>query len=154
VPEAERSRISEVLLRILNGSLFEMYKQARAQAGLPPPPTDEAAQQFMTQSVLALSDSMFYPAPVILQLSDFKQVQASVFQVARAPGQKLVYLGAVLLIIGVFTMLYIRERRLWIWLQAVPEGTRVSMALSTTRRTLDTDTEFDRLQKAVLKDPS
>jgi cytochrome c biogenesis protein len=97
---------------------------------------------------------MFYPAPVILQLSDFKQVQASVFQVARAPGQKLVYLGAVLLIIGVFTMLYIRERRLWIWLQAVPEGTRVSMALSTTRRTLDTDTEFDRLQKAVLKDPS
>jgi cytochrome c biogenesis protein len=38
-------------------------------------------------------------------------VQASVFQVARAPGKKLVYLGAVLLIIGVFAMLYIRERR-------------------------------------------
>jgi len=26
------------------------------------------------------------------------------------------------------------------------------MALSTTRRTLDTDTEFDRLQQAVLRD--
>jgi len=152
VPESDRSRISEVLLRILNGSLFELHKMVREQAGLAAPGTDEAAQRFMTQSVLALSDSMFYPAPVILQLSDFKQVQASVFQVARAPGQKLVYLGAVLLIVGVFTMLYIRERRMWIWLQAVPEGTRVTMALSTTRRTLDTDTEFDRLQQAVLRD--
>jgi cytochrome c biogenesis protein len=47
-------------------------------------------------------------------------VQASVFQVARAPGKTLVYLGAVLLIVGVFTMLYIRERRLWIWLEARP----------------------------------
>nr|WP_316644548.1 cytochrome c biogenesis protein ResB [uncultured Roseateles sp.] len=152
VPESDRSRISEVLLRILNGSLFELHKMVREQAGLAAPGTDEAAQRFMTQSVLALSDSMFYPAPVILQLSDFKQVQASVFQVARAPGQKLVYLGAVLLIVGVFTMLYIRERRMWIWLQAVPEGTHVTMALSTTRRTLDTDTEFDRLQQAVLRD--
>ena len=69
----------------------------------------------MTQAVLSLSDSFFYPAPMVLELADFKQVQASVFQVARAPGKTLVYLGAVLLIVGVFAMLYIRERRLWIW---------------------------------------
>jgi hypothetical protein len=70
----------------------------------------------MTQAVLSLSDANFYPAPVLFQLADFKQVQASVFQVARAPGKNLVYLGAVLLIVGVFAMLYIRERRLWVWL--------------------------------------
>jgi cytochrome c biogenesis protein len=72
----------------------------------------------MTQAVLSLSDSFLYPAPLVFQLADFKQVQASVFQVARAPGKNLVYLGAVLLIVGVFMMLYVRERRLWIWLQA------------------------------------
>ncbi len=47
----------------------------------------------MTQAVLSLSDSYFYPAPVLFQLADFTQVQASVFQVARAPGKTLVYLG-------------------------------------------------------------
>ena len=47
---------------------------------------DEKAAAFMTQAVLSISDSFFYPAPVLLQLTDFKQVQASVFQVARAPG--------------------------------------------------------------------
>jgi cytochrome c biogenesis protein len=71
----------------------------------------------MTQMVVALSDAQIYPAPVVLALKDFTQVQASVFEVARAPGKNIVYLGCALLIIGVFAMLYIRDRRLWVWLQ-------------------------------------
>lgn len=179
VPEADRPRISEVLLRVLNGCLFELNQLARENAGLKPLPTDEPARLFMSQAVIALSDSFFYPAPVMLQLADFKQVQASVFQVARAPGKTLVYLGAVLLILGVFAMLYVRERRLWIWLSPVSSAldgpsldgtnqsaapqTRVLMALSTPRRTLDVDAEFDAIrsellgttaQAAIVGDPS
>ncbi|HOB95420.1 MAG TPA: cytochrome c biogenesis protein ResB [Aquabacterium sp.] len=154
VPEADRSRISEVLLRILNGSLFELAQLSREAAGQPPMKTDEATSRFMTQAVLSLSDAAFYPAPVMLQLTGFNQVQASVFQMARAPGKTLVYLGAVLLIIGVFAMLYIRERRLWIWLQpADGGGTKLQAALSTTRRTLDVDAEFDQLRGALLALP-
>ena len=51
-----------------------------------------------------------------MMMTDFKQVQASVFQVARAPGKNIVYLGCLLLIVGIFAMLYVRERRLWVWL--------------------------------------
>jgi cytochrome c biogenesis protein len=58
------------------------------------------------------------------------------------------------LIIGVFAMLYIRERRLWIWVQADETGgTKLQAALSTTRRTLDVDAEFDRLKAALLAPP-
>jgi cytochrome c biogenesis protein len=153
VPAPDRQRISEVLLRILNGGLFELLNLTREDAGLPDLTPDEKTQAFMTQSVLSLSDSFFYPAPVLFELTDFKQVQASVFQVARAPGKKLVYLGAILLIVGVFAMLYIRERRLWVWLApADAGGTRISTALSTTRRTLDADAEFDQLKARILKD--
>ena len=154
VPEADRTRISEVLLRILNGSLFELAQLSREAAGLPPLKPDETTSRFMTQAVLSLSDAAFYPAPVMVQLAGFDQVQASVFQMARAPGKKLVYLGAVLLIIGVFAMLYIRERRLWVWLApADGGGTKLQAALSTTRRTLDVDAEFDRLRTALLAAP-
>ncbi len=153
VPEAERARISEVLLRILNGSLFELLNLTRENAGLEPMPGDEKAAAFMTQAVLSISDSFFYPAPVLLQLTDFKQVQASVFQVARAPGKTLVYAGAVFLIIGVFAMLYIRERRLWVWIAPDGEGTKLTTALSTTRRTLDADAEFEQLKAAILQPP-
>jgi cytochrome c biogenesis protein len=102
--------------------------------------------------VFSLSDSSFYPAPVLLQLTDFQQVQASVFQVARAPGKLLVYAGAVLLIVGVFAMLYVRERRLWVWLADAdtPGTTRLQLAMSTPRRTLDIDAEFDTLRQDLL----
>lgn len=157
VPETERERISEVLLRVLNGGLFELNNLARSrsgQAALQPGPEAEA---FMTGAVLSLSDSYLYPAPMIFELTDFTQVQASVFQVARAPGKTLVYLGAVLLILGVFMMLYVRERRLWIWLQADPDDatrTRITTALSTTRRTLDADAEFDAIRRQLLQEPA
>ncbi|MCY7315588.1 MAG: cytochrome c biogenesis protein ResB [Rubrivivax sp.] len=157
VPEGERLRVSEVLLRILNGSLFELLNLTREQAGLQPLKPGPEAERFMTQAVTSLSDSYFYPAPLIFQLSDFTQVQASVFQVARAPGKTLVYLGCGALILGIFMMLYVRDRRLWVWLQAAPgtsDGvtTRISTALSSTRRTLDGDAEFDRLKSALLKE--
>lgn len=156
VPESDRQRVSEVLLRILNGSLFELNQLARERAGLKPAATDAATQAFMTQAVMSLSDSLYYPSPMLLQLQDFEQVQASVFQVARAPGQKLVYLGALLLIIGVFAMLYVKERRLWIWIapSADTASSQVRMAMSSTRESPDNATLFAQLKVALLKDPT
>ncbi|MCA0328239.1 MAG: cytochrome c biogenesis protein ResB, partial [Proteobacteria bacterium] len=154
VPAAERERAAEVLLRILNGSLFELNALAREAKGKKPLAEDEAGRRFMTQAVLALSDVGLYPAPVTFELKDFNQVQASVFQVARAPGQNVVYLGCLLLILGVFAMLYIRERRLWVWLAPQAGGAHAMMALSTNRKTLDTDQEFEQLQRKLLNPPS
>lgn len=152
VPEAERLRVSEVLLRILNGTLFELLNLTRERAGLKPLAPGPEAERFMSAAVTSLSDSYFYPAPLVFQLADFTQVQASVFQVARAPGRTLVYAGCVALILGVFMMLYVRDRRLWVWLQADGDGnTRISTALSSTRRTLDGDTEFEKLKAQLLK---
>jgi cytochrome c biogenesis protein len=156
VPESERPRVSEVLLRILNGSLFELHQIARERAGLKRADVGAQTQAFMTQAVLSLSDSLYYPAPMLLQLEGFEQVQASVFQVARAPGQKLVYLGAVLLIVGVFAMLYIKERRLWVWIapSTDPASSQVRMAMSSTRESPDNATLFAQLKAAVLKEMS
>jgi cytochrome c biogenesis protein len=53
-------------------------------------------------------------------------------------------------------MLYIRERRLWVWLAPQPHGenesgSRAVMALSANRQTLDTAREFARLRDLLLK---
>jgi len=149
VPDAERSRAGEMLIRILNGVLFELDAVAREQARAKPLPQDKV-QGFMSQSVLALSDAPLYSAPMALVLKDFTQVQASVFQVARAPGKTVVYLGCALLILGVFAMLYVRERRLWIWLTPAAAGSSALMALSSNRKAMDTDREFEELKVRLL----
>ncbi|GAB2466114.1 cytochrome c biogenesis protein ResB [Comamonas humi] len=151
VPEAERSKAGEVLVRILNGVLFELAQMSREQAGKPPLPQDDATQRFMTQAVLSLSDIQLYPEPMVFELADFQQVQASVFQVARAPGKNVVYLGCLLLILGVFGMLYVRERRVWVWISPGASGGAVAkMALSSNRKLLDTDREFEQLAQQLI----
>ena len=150
VPEAEREKAGAVLVRILNGVLFELLQSAQTQAGLPPLEPSEKTQSYMTQAVLALSDVQFYPAPMAFGLTNFTQVQASVFQVARAPGKNVVYLGCAFLILGVFAMLYVRERRVWVWLSQGDSHTEASMALSTNRKTMDGDREFDHLKAKLI----
>jgi cytochrome c biogenesis protein len=158
VPDTERGRAGEVLIRILNGSLFELAQLARADAGLKPLAQDDTARSYMAQAVLALSDANHYPAPMAFELKDFTQVQASVFQVARAPGKNIVYLGCAFLILGIFAMLYIRERRVWVWL--APNGdmpgsqrsSHATMALSTNRKTMDGDKEFEMLKTKLLQE--
>ena len=175
VPEAERKRAGEVLVRLLNGVLYELIQIDRERAGLKPLPADEKTVAYTAQTILALSDAPFYPAPMVFTLKDFTQVQASVFQVSRAPGKTVVYLGCALLILGIFAMLYIRERRVWIWLTATEGGVRADgggeaegagtasgaapgckaiMALSTNRKTLDSDREFEHLRSILLGDTS
>lgn len=152
VPEAERARAGEVLVRILHGALFELAELSRKAAGQPPLVRDERSQAWLTQAVLALSDAFAYPAPMAFSLKDFKQVQASVFQVTRSPGRYIVYLGCTLLILGVFAMLYVRERRLWVWLSPAGTGSQARMALSSNRKLLDVDREFERLRERLLGD--
>ena len=100
----------------------------------------------------AMADAFFYEAPVLLQLKGFEQVKASVFQVTRSPGKNVVYLGCLLLVLGVFAMLYVRERRLWVWVRPAEDGqSHALMAMSAQRRSLDFDKEFDRLKENLVR---
>lgn len=153
VPEGEREKAADVLMKIINSSMWELWQLARAQDGQPAPAVDAASSQWLQTAINSLSDSFFYGAPVYLQLADFQQVQASVFQLTRAPGKNIVYLGSLLLVLGVFSMFYVRERRWWLWVRPqsgdAASGAHVLTAMSTTRRTLDFDREYERLKQDV-----
>ena len=142
-------------MKILNGSLWELWQAAREKDGLPAMKPDEQNGRFLRMATDAIADSFFYGAPVILQLRGFDEVKASVFQVTRSPGKKVVYLGCLLLVLGVFAMLYVRERRLWIWFRAGEGGgSHALMAMSTQRRNLDFDREYERMKDKLAGKPA
>ncbi len=151
VPAGEQGKAADIFMKILNGSVWELWQVAREKAGLAPVPADDKHGRYLELALNALADTGFYHAPVYLQLSGFDEVKASVFQVTRSPGKKVVYIGCLFLVLGVFSMLYIRERRLWVWLRTQEDGmTHAMMAMSTQRKTLDFEQEFEAL-KAKLK---
>ncbi|MDN5842451.1 MAG: cytochrome c biogenesis protein ResB [Alcaligenaceae bacterium] len=152
-PEAEREKILNFAVPMIQLSLVGLRDLMHQRAGEPPVPhtgpEGERADQWMRLAVLALANLPDYPAPAFLQLSQFNQVQASVFQVARSPGKLTVYLGCILLVIGVFSMFYIRERRIWVWIRPQGSGCAVLAAMTSQRRTLDFTHEFERLKDAL-----
>jgi cytochrome c biogenesis protein len=99
-----------------------------------------ARATYVNDSIAAISDSLFYGSPAYLQLDSFEERLATVLQATRSPGQPLVYLGSLLLVLGVFAMLYIRERRFFVLVKA----NEILVAMSSNRKALDVDETFQR----------
>jgi cytochrome c biogenesis protein len=144
VPEGEREKASDVIIRLLQGAMWEVYQLSRTTANLAPALPDEVHGRFVQDAQIALSDLSLYGAPVMFQLDQFDEVKASVFQLAKAPGQWIVYLGCLFLCIGVFSMFYIRERRAFFWVTNEEGGSKVMMGMSTTRKTMDFEKEYEQ----------
>jgi cytochrome c biogenesis protein len=155
VPKAEQQRAADIIARLLSSSVAELYRLTRVRAGVAAigdsPEEQTKAENWSRLAVAALSDLAFYPAPVLFTLKSFDHVQASVFQVSRTPGKLIVYLGCLLLVLGVFTMFYVRDRRIWVWLRPTEHagGTSVLAAMTSQKRTLDFNREFEQLQSAL-----
>ncbi|MCA1247408.1 cytochrome c biogenesis protein ResB [Massilia sp. MS-15] len=146
IPPAEQEKAAAIFMKMLNGSLWELWQAANARAGEPPVEPTEAHGRYLQLATNALSDSVFYGAPVYLQLEEFTEVKASVLQLTRSPGKGIVYFGCLLLVAGVFAMFYIRERRMWVWVRNADGGAHALMAMSTQRKTLDFEREFEDLK--------
>lgn len=140
VPEAERGQAADVLVRVLQGAAWEAWMQVRADAGLDAAEVSPGRATYVNDSIAAISDSLFYGSPAYLQLDSFEERLATVLQATRSPGQPLVYLGSLLLVLGVFAMLYIRERRFFVLVKA----NEILVAMSSNRKALDVDETFQR----------
>ena len=157
VPVAEQRRAADIIVRLLGSSIAELRDVARERAGLKPllgePDKLEDVATWSRLSVAALSDLALYPSPIMMTLDTFEHVQASVFQVSRTPGKITVYIGSLLLVIGIFTMFYVRDRRIWVWLRPseTSTGSRVLAAMTSQKRTLDFNREFDRFKQALAR---
>lgn len=142
IPQAEQEKAADVYVKVLEGAALEALQLARERANLPPAPFDPQTLRFVRDTLTSVSDSFAYGAPVYLQLVQYEEVKASGLQLTRAPGQDIVYSGSLMLVLGIFAMLYIRERR--IWLLVKPAQGKMLLAMATNRQTLENEREFER----------
>jgi cytochrome c biogenesis protein len=92
-----------------------------------------------------MSDLFVYGAPIYLQLTQYDEVKASGLQLTRSPGKNVVYFGSFLLTLGVFFMLYVRERRIWL---RIKPG-HALLAMSSAKHTIDFEKEFTQHAQAL-----
>jgi cytochrome c biogenesis protein len=147
VPPGEQEKAAQVYLKVLEGAGFEAWRLSRINAGRSPAVPDEAGALFVRDSLNAVSDSFHFAAPVYLQLNRFEEVKASGLQMTRSPGKSIVYGGSLLLVLGIFAMFYVRERRLWLLVK--PAAGTVLFAMSTNRPSAEFEREAALHRRAL-----
>jgi len=147
VPPSEQQKAAETYLKILEGASLQALDISRERAKLKPLPVDDNAMTFVRDALTAMNDFRLYGSPVYLQLASFDEVKASGFQLTRSPGKSIVYFGSILLVAGIFAMFYIRERRLFLLVK--PGESLVLFAMSTNRKTLDFEREFEKHRATI-----
>lgn len=147
VPKDQREQAAQTYLKLLNRAALQGYQISRAERHLEPAPENQETVMFIQDSLNAMNDLFFYGTPYYFQLNDYTLKQASGFQLTRSPGQNWVYLGSVMLVIGIFAMFYIKERRLWLLIK--PAQQEVLLAMSSNRKNMDLDQDFERVQEQV-----
>ena len=147
VPEKQRELAAQTYLKLLNSAALTAYNISREQRQLPTAPATTETAAFVQDSLNAMNDLFFYGTPYFFEMTDYTLKEASGFQLTRSPGQNWVYLGSVMLVLGIFAMFYIRERRVWMFIKG--SEAQVLFAMSSNRKNSDLDQDFARMQQQV-----
>lgn len=147
VPENQREMAAQTYIKMINLAAFEAYNLGQEKNSQPRLEKIAESEMLIKDSLNAFSDMFFYGSPYFFQLKNFDLKEASGLQLTRSPGQKWVYLGSCLLVLGIFAMMYIRERRVWLLFK--PAEKTVLFAMSSNRKDLDFDREFQQYREAL-----
>jgi cytochrome c biogenesis protein len=141
VPEKEREMVAQTYIKMITVAAFEAYNMGLAANKKPLLVSGAETEALIRDSLNSFSDMFFYGSPYFLQLEQYEHKEASGLQLTKSPGQKWVYLGSVLLVLGIFAMMYIRERRIWLLLK--PGHQQVLFTMASNRKSLDFEQEFN-----------
>lgn len=141
VPEKEREASATTYIKMVNVAAYEAYNMALELNKKPLLKSGAETERLLRDTINAFSDMFFYGTPYYLQLNQFEHKEASGLQLTKSPGQKWVYLGSVILVLGIFAMMYIRERRIWLYLK--PSAKEVHFAMASNRKNLEFEQEFN-----------
>jgi cytochrome c biogenesis protein len=148
LPEAERDSLAPAYLAMLREMLGRVYLQGQGlQAN---DSVSEVQLLFLQDAIDAIGTLPRYGSPVYLSLTDYTHIESTGLQIARSPGKATVYVGCAFLVIGVFLLFYLPQRRFWIWLSPEDSRIRLDMAGMSNRNPREFDSAFelirDRLQ--------
>lgn len=139
----KRQEAGQVYAAVLQRLLKNVYLQVLQNEGIDlNQPLPEFDSQFLLDAMEAVNLAHVYDAPVFLELQSFQHIEATGLQITRSPGKWLVFPGCLLLVLGVFCMFYLPQRRLWLLLESHETGANILLAGSAQRNRYDFDKEF------------
>ena len=145
IPASEKEKAVQTYLKIIDIASTELYKN---QFNLSDKELDQSRVTFIQDALNAYSDMFFYGSPYYFELINYDQKEASGLQLTKSPGQFWVYLGSLSLVLGIFSMIYLRERKLWLLIKS--KGGAI-LAFSSNRKNPDFEIDYKKVSQAIKK---
>lgn len=151
IPEDQRKKAASTYLDILRKALGNLYIDILQQEGVDiKNGVSTADSDFFDDAFVIYGNLNEYESPFYLELKDFEHIQASGLQIARAPGKEIIVFGCVMLIIGIFIMFYIQQRRCWVWIgNKQGPSYEVILAGSCNRNERDFAQDFTKIKQRL-----
>jgi cytochrome c biogenesis protein len=145
IPASEKEKAVKTYLKIIDIASTELYKN---QFNLSDKELDQSRIVFIQDALNAYNDMFFYGSPYYFELTNYEQKEASGLQLTKSPGQFWVYLGSLSLVLGIFSMIYLRERKLWLLIKA--KGGAI-LAFSSNRKNPDFEIDYKKVSQDIKK---
>ena len=150
IPEDKREVAGTAYFNMLRSVIGKVYIDVLKKEGVDlSNGISEKQATFFDDAWNAMSRLKDYGGKFYLQLNDFEHVEASGLQITKAPGQDIVYLGCVMLCVGIFMLFYIPQRRYWAWMKQKGDSVEVIFAGMGNRHERDLAIEFDNFKQAI-----
>ncbi|MDG4813572.1 cytochrome c biogenesis protein ResB [Hydrogenovibrio sp. 3SP14C1] len=104
-------------------------------------------KQWFEDAITVINSLPNYGPPMYFELDSFKQIESTGLQITKSPGKDIVYFGSALLIIGVFFLFYVRQKRIWL-AYSEKEGT-LTIAGKDNKELPEVAKEFQQIVQAV-----
>ena len=145
VPKEEQDAVRDYYLGQTNLGLQTLYlntlnKESNTQIS-------EFDKLWFEDSLIVISALSKYGPPMYFSLDEFKQIDSTGLQITKSPGKDIVYFGSALLIIGIFFLFYLRQKR--IWLAYSVEDKSLTIAGKDTRDLPETEKEFRKIMNII-----
>lgn len=112
---------------------------------------DSALSEFdkvwFKNALIAIGALHKYGPPMFFELTSFTQIDSTGLQITKSPGKNIVYFGSTFLIIGVFFLFYLRQKR--IWLAYSDTEKTLTIAGKDTRDLPETQKEFEQIANLI-----
>jgi len=104
-------------------------------------------KRWFEDAIVAISALPKYGPPLFFELDTFKKIDSTGLQITKSPGKNIVYFGSTFLIIGVFFLFYLRQKR--IWLAYSETDKTLTIAGKDTRDLPETKKEFEQIANLI-----
>lgn len=148
VPEKDRKKVEEYYINQTSIALQTLYLSILEKENVKDlADISDFNKQWFEDAITVITSLPNYGPPLFFDLASFKQIESTGLQITKSPGKDIVYFGSALLIIGVFFLFYVRQKRIWLVYSETDKT--LTIAGKDTKELPEVAKEFEHVVQAV-----